>query len=65
MFGVGPGEIAVILVILAVIVGPSQLPRMAEGLGKSIHILRRDAKQLRKEFDETKEDLKTLEKEIS
>lgn len=36
MFGLGIGEIAVILVIALIFIGPKKLPEIARGLGKGI-----------------------------
>lgn len=52
MFGVGTPEIVVIGVVLVAIVGPSQMPRIAEGMGKSLKIFRRTAKELKEPLEE-------------
>ncbi len=56
MFGLGATELIVILIIILVIFGGSQLPKLARSLGTS-------AKELRKGLkDDGKDDEKTDEK---
>lgn len=38
--GIGGMEIAIILVVLLLIFGPSRLPKLAQGLGESVRHLR-------------------------
>jgi len=44
MFGLGIGELLVILVIVLIIFGAGRLPEIGEGLGKSIRNFRREVK---------------------
>lgn len=56
MFGLGTQELVIILVIILVIFGGSQLPKLARSIGNS-------AKELRKGFkDDLEEDDKTAKK---
>ncbi len=41
MFGIGTSELAVILVVALIVVGPKRLPEIAKVLGKSLAELRR------------------------
>ena len=44
MFGLGIGELLVILVIVLIIFGAGRLPEIGEGLGKSIRNFRKEVK---------------------
>ena len=64
MFGVGWQEMLVIFGILALLFGPRQLPKMAESLGKTLHIIRRDAREFQKEIDEGKDEIAKASKDF-
>lgn len=49
IFGLGPTELVVILIILLVLFGGAKLPSLAKGLGQSI----KEFKKASKEMDET------------
>ncbi len=55
MFGIGIGELIVILIIAFVVVGPEKLPHIARSLGKGFHELRRATDGIREELE--KEDV--------
>jgi len=44
MFGLGFGELLIILVIALIFIGPKKLPELAEGLGKGIKEFQKAAK---------------------
>lgn len=44
MFGLGVGEILIILVIALIFIGPKKLPELAKGLGKGIREFQNAAK---------------------
>ena len=46
MFGLGIGEIAVILFVALIFIGPKKLPELARGLGKGIREFQNAAKGL-------------------
>lgn len=50
MFGVGPEELMVILVLALLVLGPERLPKVARDLGKIVGELRRTSDELRDEF---------------
>ncbi|HET8724998.1 MAG TPA: twin-arginine translocase TatA/TatE family subunit [Anaeromyxobacteraceae bacterium] len=49
MFGLGFGELLIILVVLVLLFGASKLPQLGQGLGESV-------KSFRKAFREVRED---------
>jgi Tat protein translocase TatB subunit len=51
MFGLGTGELIVVLALALIFIGPEKLPDMATALGKLV-------RKLRNALDEIKEDLK-------
>ena len=55
MFGIGIGELIVVLIIAFVVVGPEKLPHIARTLGKGFHELRRATEGIRAEIE--REDL--------
>ena len=50
MFGVGPEELVLILVIALIVLGPERMPKVARDLGRVVGDLRRTSDQLREEF---------------
>ena len=50
MFGIGPEELMVILVLALLVLGPERLPKVARDLGKVVGDLRRTSDELRDEF---------------
>lgn len=55
MFGLGMGELLVILAVALLVLGPRRLPDLASGLGKAIRQFRRASRDLQDhmEIDET------------
>jgi sec-independent protein translocase protein TatB len=47
MFNLGAGEIALILVVALLVLGPKRLPELARGLGKFVREFRRQTDEVR------------------
>ncbi len=60
MFGLGPGEMMIVFIIVLLIFGPSQLPKLAKGLGTAMRDFRKAqheiSDELNREPTETKPD---------
>ncbi len=72
VFGVGPLELAVILIVALVFVGPDRLPRLAADLARTIKEIRKYTSGLAAEFNEVVKDVeretdgeKSLWREVS
>jgi len=50
MFGIGPEELVLILIIALIVLGPERMPKVARDLGRVVGELRRTSDQLREEF---------------
>ena len=50
MFGVGPEELVLILIIALIVLGPERMPKLARDLGRVVGDLRRTSDELREEF---------------
>ncbi len=51
MFGIGPVELAVVLVVALLVMGPKKLPQLARTLGKGLAEFRRASSDLKRSFD--------------
>src|SRR5262245_48079634 len=51
MFGIGPSELLVILVIALLVLGPKRLPELARSLGKAMGEFRRATADITTELD--------------
>lgn len=51
MFGLGPTELVVILVLALLVLGPQKIPEAATSLGKAIRGFRRATRELRDQID--------------
>ncbi len=56
MFGMGPWEIAIILLIVLIIFGPSKLPQMGKAMGQAIKEFKKAGKELRTQVENPDED---------
>jgi Tat protein translocase TatB subunit len=50
MFGVGPEELVLILIIALIVLGPERMPKVARDIGRVVGDLRKTSDQLRDEF---------------
>ncbi|MFW5875260.1 MAG: Sec-independent protein translocase subunit TatA/TatB [Myxococcota bacterium] len=49
MFGIGPGEMTVLLVVLLIAVGPKSMPKLMRAVGRGMREFRRATNDLRRE----------------
>jgi Tat protein translocase TatB subunit len=50
MFGIGTGELLLLLIIALVVLGPERMPKLARDLGRAMADFRRTSDELRNEF---------------
>lgn len=50
MFGIGPEELMLILIVALLVLGPERLPRVARDVGRVVGELRRTSDEFREEF---------------
>ena len=50
MFGIGPEELVLILIIALIVLGPERMPKVARDIGRVVGDLRRTSDELRQEF---------------
>jgi len=63
MFGLGPMEIVIIVAIGAVLLGPSQLPKLAKSLGGSIGEFKKGALTATREIKKLEKDIEEISKD--
>jgi sec-independent protein translocase protein TatB len=66
MFGIGMGELILILIVALLVVGPRDLPKVARWLGRTVKSARHAAKTLSEalELDDLKEDIDGIKGDI-
>ncbi len=50
MFGMGPEELILVLIVALLVLGPERLPRVARDVGRVVGDLRRTSDEFREEF---------------
>jgi Tat protein translocase TatB subunit len=50
MFGIGTGELLLIMLIALIVLGPERMPKLARDLGRALADFRRTSDELRNEF---------------
>ena len=50
MFGIGTGELLLLLLLALLVLGPERMPKLARDLGKTVADLRKTSDELRTEF---------------
>ncbi len=63
-FGMGPMELAVILVIALILFGPGKLPEIGAAIGRGIRDFRAATRELTSEFEETLREVETTATEV-
>jgi sec-independent protein translocase protein TatA len=53
MFGLGPTELIVILIIALVIFGPSRLPKVAQSIGQALRAFRESTDKVQEEIQKS------------
>jgi TatA/E family protein of Tat protein translocase len=56
MFNLGPGELAIILVLALLVFGPKKLPEIGKGVGQALREFKRASRDLMESFNEAMED---------
>ena len=64
MGGIGPGEIALILLVVIILFGGKKLPELFRGLGQGLREFKKATKEIKDEVESAAEDVKDVEKEI-
>lgn len=63
-FGMGPGELILILIVALIVFGPGKLPEIGSALGKSIREFRRATSEMTRELTDSMNEVKRPINEI-
>ncbi|MCK5534686.1 twin-arginine translocase TatA/TatE family subunit [bacterium] len=55
MFGIGMGELLVVLVVALLLFGASRLPEIGKALGRAIREFKKAGKEIKSDFEETED----------
>lgn len=61
MFGLGPGELIVIFLIVFLLFGPKALPDIAKGLGQAIRAFKKEANDITDDKNSSKNEKEETE----
>ena len=63
MFGIGPTELIIILVIALIVIGPKKLPDLAKALGKGMAEFKKATREIKESLD-LDEDFQDVKKDL-
>ena len=64
MFGIGTGELIVILLIAIIILGPNEIPKIARTIGRGMRELERAKDELKKNIEFDDDSLEEIKSEL-
>lgn len=64
MFGIGTGELIVILLIAIIVLGPKEIPRIARTLGRGMREIQRAKDELKKNIEFEDDDFNEIRYEL-
>jgi TatA/E family protein of Tat protein translocase len=64
IFGIGPMELIVILIVALAVFGPDRLPQMGSKLGRAMRDMRRATREFSREIDQTRQAIEGPIKEV-
>ena len=64
MFGIGTGELIIILLIAIIVLGPKEIPRIARTLGKGMREIQRAKDDLKKNIEFEEDDINEIKNEL-
>ncbi|MGE5796990.1 MAG: twin-arginine translocase TatA/TatE family subunit [Ignavibacteria bacterium] len=65
MFGLGTGEIIIIILVITLLFGAKKIPQLARSLGNSLSEFKKGAKDIENDVDSTDEEAKKIESKKS
>ena len=61
--GLGPGEIAVIILVVIILFGGKKLPELARGLGQGIKEFKKATREIKDEVQDAANDINDVDKD--